>query len=177
MTNPFSWLPADMQGSVMLSIAVASLAMAKILSTVGAGLTLKDEGVAFGIINLEVSWTTERSKEIVALWRKNDVIGRAVQQTQLDFVFLLIYPSALSLACVMTSGGREGFPAAAGIVLSWLVLLCAPFDAFENLMLLRMCNGSCEQPIPKLTAISSSIKFLIILATVLYLIVMVFMKC
>ncbi|NTU97663.1 MAG: hypothetical protein HGA62_07625, partial [Chlorobiaceae bacterium] len=65
MDTPFSWLPPDMQGSAMISIAIASLAMAKILSTVGAGLTLKNEGIAFGIVNLEVSWSRERAEAIV----------------------------------------------------------------------------------------------------------------
>ncbi|NTV61776.1 MAG: hypothetical protein HGA77_10795 [Chlorobiaceae bacterium] len=176
MDTPFSWLPPDMQGSAMISIAIASLAMAKILSTVGAGLTLKNEGIAFGIVNLEVSWSRERAEAIVTAWKNNGVVGKAVQQTQLDFVFLLIYPAALSLACVMTAGGGDGFMAAAGIAMSWIVLLCAPFDALENLMLLRMLKGSFEPNIPRLTAISASLKFLIILLTLLYLLVMVFMK-
>lgn len=176
MTNPFSWLPPDLQGSVMTGIAVASLAMAKILSTVGAGLTLKDDGVPFGIMNLEVSWSTERAKAIVALWRKNGVVCKAVQQTRLDFVFLLIYPTALSLACVMTAGGVEGFMASAGVALSWIVLLAAPFDTIENIMLLKMLEGTFEPNMARFTSISASIKFLIILATLLYLILMVFMK-
>jgi hypothetical protein len=176
MTNPFSWLPAELQGNALLFLAVAAMAMAKILSTVGAGLTLKDEGIAFGIINLEVAWSSERAREIVKAWKNNGVVGKAVQQTQLDFVFLLIYPAALSLACGMTAGGGEGFMAAAGMAMSWIVLLCAPFDALENVMLLSMLKGTFEPNIARLTAISASLKFLIILVTLLYLLVMVFMK-
>lgn len=176
MVNPFSWLSADLQGSVLIALAVAAMAMAKILSTTGAGLTLKEEGIAFGIVNLEVSWSRERAEAIVKAWQKHGVAGRAVQQTQLDFVFLLIYPAALSLACVMTAGVDDGFMAGIGIAMSWLVLFCAPFDAFENLMLLKMLKGPFEPNIPRLTAISASLKFIIILVTLLYLLVMLFIR-
>jgi hypothetical protein len=176
MTTPFSWLPADLQGNALLFLAVAAMAMAKILSTVGAGLTLKDDGIAFGIVNLEVAWSRLRAESIMKAWRTHQVINKAVQQTQLDFVFLFIYPAALSLACVMTAAGGTGFMAAAGMVMSWVVLLCAPFDALENIMLLRMLRGTFEPNIARFATISASLKFLIIFVTLLYLIATVFMR-
>ncbi|NTW84190.1 MAG: hypothetical protein HGB36_12655 [Chlorobiaceae bacterium] len=176
MTNPFSWLPAELQGSLLLGLAVAALAMAKILSTVGNGLASKEEGIPLGIMNLEISWSTQRAESIVKAWKKRGVIERAVQQTQLDFAFLFIYPAVLSLSCTMISGGGNGTALILGNVLSWAVLLCTPFDAFENFMLLRMLKGTFEPDIAKLTSISASLKFLIILVTLLYLLVMVFMR-
>ncbi len=176
MTTPFSWLPADLQGNALLMLAVAAMAMAKILSTVGAGLTLKDEGIAFGIVNLEVSWSRERAEAIVKAWRKHQVVGKALQQTQLDFIFLLIYPAALSLACVMTAGGSDGLMADTGLAMSWIILFCAPFDAIENILLLKMLKGTFEPNTARITSISASLKFLIILVTLIYLIVMVFMR-
>lgn len=176
MTTPFSWLAVEQQGSVLIALSVASLALMKFLSMIGEGLAIRSEHIPLGIISLELSRSKERAAGIVKVWSRRGLIEKAVEQTRLDFLLLLLYPAALSLACTMTAGSGEGVTAIVGIVFSWAVLLCAPLDAFENLMILRMLSGSCDSPVPQLTAISASMKFTLFALSIIYMLSMLLLK-
>lgn len=174
MFTPFSWLAIELQGNVLVMLCVASLALMKFLSMIGSDLASKH--IPLGIISLELSRRPERAASIVKVWSDTGLIGKAVEQTRLDFLLLLLYPAALSLACTMIAGGEEGVTATIGIVFSWAVLLCAPLDAFENLMIFRMLSGSCDSPVPQLTTISASLKFTLFASSVIYMLTMLVLK-
>lgn len=176
INTPFSWIAVEQQGSVLVMLCVASLALMKMLSTIGIGLTIKSRNIPLGIVNLELPWSPQRAASIVKVWREQGVIEKAVQQTKLDFVLLLIYPVAVSLACTMLVGSGDGLTATIGMVLSWAVLLCTPLDAFENFMILRMLSGSCDSPVPQLTTIAAGLKFFLMIAIVFYMLYMVTLK-
>jgi hypothetical protein len=176
MSTPFSWLTAELQGNVLIALCVASLALMKILSMIGAELTIRSEHIPFGIISLEFSRSSEKAASIVKVWSDQGLIGKAVEQTRLDFLLLLLYPAALSLACTMVAGSGEDVTATIGIVFSWAVLLCTPLDAFENFMLLKMLSGFCNTPIPQLTTISASLKFTLFASSVIYMLSMLVLK-
>jgi hypothetical protein len=176
MNTPFSWIAVDQQGSVLVILCVASLALMKMLSTIGIELTIKSQNIPLGIINLELPWSPKRAASIVKVWREQDLIEKAVQQTKLDFVLLLIYPATVSLACTMLVGSGEGLTATIGVVLSWAVLFCTPLDAFENVMILRMLSGSCDSPIPQLTTFAAGLKFFLMVVIVCYMLFMVALK-
>jgi hypothetical protein len=176
MITPFSWLAADQQSSMLVMLFIASSAVMKILSTIGRELSIRSEKIPFGIINLELSWSEQRAASIVKAWSDRALIAKAVQQTQLDFVLLLLYPATLSLACTMIAGSAPGLMATVGNIFSWAVLLCTPLDAFENIMLLKMLSGFCNSPIPQLTTISATLKFFLFVSSVLYMLVMLILK-
>jgi hypothetical protein len=169
MITPFSWLDVDQQGSVLVMLFIASSALMKILSTIGRELTIRSEKIPFGIINLELSWSEQRASSIVRAWSERGLIAKAVQQTQLDFVLLLLYPATLSLACTMVAGSAPGLMATVGYIFSWAVLFCTPLDAFENFMLFKMLAGSCNSPIPQFTSVSATLKFFLFVSSVLYM--------
>jgi len=137
------------------------------LFVIGYDLTMKDAKICWGIVDIELPWTVERAKWIVGKWGGKGVIEKAQLQTRLDFLFLCIYPVTLSLACRKLAEGRDGLMAAVGIALSWAVLLCTPFDAFENVMILNMLSNNYASPIPQLTSIAASLKFILIAASFL----------
>jgi hypothetical protein len=176
MQTPFSWLSPDLQGNVLIALSVLSLTLMKMLSEIGRDLTIRNEHIPFGIINLEFPWTEERAASIVKVWSGRGLVGKAVQQTELDFILLLLYPAALSLAGTMVVGSGDGPLAAAVSFFSWAVLLCTPLDAFENLMILRMLSGSSASPVPQLTTISAGLKFLLVASSVVSMLSMLALK-
>ena len=73
-------------------------------------------------------------------WGTKGVI-RASLGLGLDYPSLFAYASCLSLACVHLArrcSQRFAILSALGIVLSWVALATAPFDALENYVLFRM---------------------------------------
>jgi hypothetical protein len=178
MITPFSWISCEQQGSVLIALCVASLALMKMLFTIGRALANKSENIPLGIINLELSTNEQRSASIVKVWKDQGLIAKAVRQTQLDFFFLLIYPAAISLACSMIAGNGDGLlMTTVGIVLSWAMLLCTPLDAFENLMILKMLSNNYAKPVPQLTSIAASLKFILIAVSLfLYIPYMLILK-
>ncbi len=158
-------------------LCVLSVGMMGWLYWIGEPLVMKDAKISLGIVDIELPWKVERAKWIVDTWREAGLIETARLQTRLDFIFLCIYPAALSLACRKIAQGREGFMATIGIWLSWAVLLCTPLDAFENVMILTMLSGNYAFPVPLLTSVAAALKFALIAATlVLYIPAVLVMK-
>ncbi len=171
MTYPFSWIVGQWHSLVLAGLVLASAFLMWRLSSIGSPLTIREGKIApWGIVNIEMPWTSARAKEIVDAWEGRGLIETAKRQTRLDFLFLLIYPAALSLACMMLAGSGSGSLATAGVALSWLVLLCTPLDALENVMILRMFDGAIHSPIPFLTSLAASLKFLLLFSTLGYII-------
>ena len=148
-------------------LCVLSVGLMWLLNVIGEPLTIKDAKICWGIVDIELSWTVERATFIVEKWSEAGLIETARLQTRLDFIFLCAYPASLSLACRKLAGSREGFMAAAGIALSWAVLFCIPLDAFENIMILNMLSGNYACPIPILTSIAATLKFVLIAISLL----------
>ena len=176
MNTPFSWIAVEQQGSVLVILCVASLALMKMLSTIGIELTIKSQNIPLGMINLELSWSPKRAASIVNVWREHGLIEKAVQQTNLDFMLLLVYPAAVSLACTMLIGSGDNLTATLGVGLSWAVLLCTPLDAFENVMILRILSGSSAPPAPQLMTLAAGLKFFLMVVIVCYMLYMVTLK-
>lgn len=162
---------------LLAALCVLSVGLMWLLNVIGEPLTLKDAKICWGIVDIELPWTVERAKFIVEKWNEAGLIETARLQTRLDFIFLCVYPAALSLACRKLAGSREGLMAATGIALSWAVLFCTPLDAFENIMILNMLSGNYACPIPILTSIAATLKFALIAASLaLYIPLMLILK-
>lgn len=170
MDTPFYLLSADLQGRILTVSFFVSILLMMILSWIGRELTIWSHRIPLGIVSLELPWSRQRAESIIKIWRERCLISKAVRQTRLDFLFLLVYPLTLSLACAVFAGTmQEGSMATAGIALSWAVLLCVPLDAIENIMLLKMLSGGYYSPVPQLTTIVAALKFLLVSASLLYM--------
>lgn len=170
MKHPFVWLAAGRRGSVLASLVFVCVVLMIALSVIGNGLTMKAQGVACGVYNIELPWSPERAASVVAAWRDGKQLGAAIEQTRLDFLFLMIYPATLSLACVVSSGRCFGTIATVGIVLSWAVLLCTPLDFIENILILKMLGGDVQAPVPQLTSYVALAKLFLGGSAVVYLV-------
>ena len=170
MTNPYFWLSDEIQAYLLVVLIGISIVLMFKLNAIGKGLVIKEEGIPYGIINLEMPWNQQNATSIVKVWTDRNVTEAAVKQTHLDFLYLLFYPATLSLACVLLDISTAGLTLIrAGIFLSWSVLFCIPLDACENFLILKMLSGNCHSPIPEFTTLVAALKFFLIAISLMYL--------
>ena len=168
MTTIFSRLSPDLHIWILLLLIIGASLLMWRLSAIGKPLSIKG-AAPWGIVSIELAWTTKKAGQIVDAWNERGYLHTASQQTYLDFLFLLIYPLALSLACAMLAGTGSGSMTTAGMALSWSVLLCTPLDAIENVLILRMLKGNTGFPIPLLTSLAAALKFALIVVALGYI--------
>ncbi|MCW8799264.1 MAG: hypothetical protein OQK66_09895 [Prosthecochloris sp.] len=168
MTTIFSRLSPDLHIWILLLLILVATMLMWRLAVIGKPLSIKG-AAPWGIVSIELAWTTKKARQIVDAWNERGHLETSRQQTHLDFLFLLIYPLALSLACAMLAGTGSGLMTTVGIALSWFVLLCTPLDAIENVLILRMLKGNAGFPIPLLTSLSAALKFALIVVALGYI--------
>jgi hypothetical protein len=162
MQAPFSWIRAERQKMVFNVFAAISVLLMAVLYHIGKPLVIPEQNVSFGIVDMELPVTFLRADSILSVWERHGVVELGVRQTLLDFLFLMLYPVAFSLLCMRLARRRFGFMASLGIALSWVVLLCIPFDACENILILKMLGGNTSSPYPEFTTIMATLKFSLI---------------
>ncbi len=166
MSHPFVWLPALYRWGALAFLIAGTAVLA--LQLISLDKQLKEK-VAGGIVAFELAWTETRATEILNAWEDlQDVVKR---QTHLDFVFLVLYPLTLSLACAMLAGRSGGVLAQVGIALSWAVLAAAPLDAVENLAMLHMLGHGAGTLPARIAGGCAALKFTLVILTFVYLVV------
>jgi hypothetical protein len=167
MTNPYHWIPNSYLWMVFMGLVLITVGVAYTISR--QGKPLSTEKLPNGILEIEVPWSTERATVVVASWERKDLLPVARKQVYYDFLFLLLYPLALSLACAWLAGSVPVKLSLLGVLVSWGVLLAAPLDAIENIAILRMLGGSQAAPVPQIATIAAAIKFTLVFGAVGYL--------
>ena len=95
----------------------------------------------------------------------------------LDFLFLVIYSTLLSLGCVCAASSfQKGTWNTLGIILAWGQWMAAFFDALENISLVAILFGSQSNFIPLISRFSAFIKFVLIFLGLIYIISGIFKK-
>ena len=128
------------------------------------GRPLYNPEACLGIVSLELPFTAEKAGEVLASWRGNG-IEIAIENIRKDFLFILIYPLAFSIALAIaadfrTTGWRNLYSR-----FSWIALLMMPLDIAENLLMLRMIESGPTVITAPATSLAASTKFLILLAS------------
>ena len=167
MNNPYHWIPNNYLWVVFTGLVLITVGVAYGLSRQGKSLSI--DKLPSGILELEVPWSAERASEVVALWEQKGLLLIARKQVYYDFLFLVLYPLALSLACAWLAGSVPVKLSLLGVLVSWGVLLAAPLDAIENIAILRMLGGSQAAPVPQIATIAAAIKFTLVFGAVGYL--------
>lgn len=167
MIPPFAFLQGwPMRGLVFITLAViAGLVMVYRLGPLDDVLRTRVSG---GILALEFAWTGEGADAVLSAWKGLESV--AVLQTRWDFLFLLCYPAALSVACVMLSDAPANPVPMIGVFVAWVVLAAIPLDALENLAMLRMFESGASEGLAKLATGCAGLKFTVLLAAFGYLI-------
>ena len=159
LQSPFAWLPQPAQLPLCLLLIVAALAFGYYFGKQGAPL---NRLLPHGVLDIEAPWSTERAQAInQALGDSGIAVAR--RHTRLDFIFLVLYPLALSSACALLAAALPGKAGAIGMMVAWAVLCAAPLDAVENLAMLQLLAGTTSAPWPQLAIVCAALKFTLVL--------------
>jgi hypothetical protein len=94
LVNPFAWLSPVAQKRAFIFLVVLGLVIQYAWNALDG--PLKTEAAPKGVLSLEVAGTTSRAQAIVASWGPEGEI-RAAANTGLDYLFLVVYGSAIAL--------------------------------------------------------------------------------
>jgi hypothetical protein len=136
-----------------------------------AGSRLITPAAPMGIVSFELAGSVKRAAEILNSW---DVSAQraAAFNMGLDYLFLLMYSLALSLACWMSGDGlrARGWPLAfLAQPLAVGAWLAAAFDAVENIALTTMLlSGAAATPWPLLARLCALLKFALLFLGLVY---------
>jgi hypothetical protein len=138
ISTPYSWINETARAPALVVLAALTVLVSLALSSIGA--SLKNETTPLGIISFEIAGSELRARQILDSWPES-ARRDAFLSTGLDYLYLCLYPLALSLAChLLAVRGKK--LRKAGAALSWMVIMAAPLDGVENYALIRMLNSS-----------------------------------
>jgi hypothetical protein len=150
-------------GLLLLSLGMGALALPSI-----------DDMGSVGIIEFELARTSDQASEYYGELGES---GRdaAEDSLYLDYPYLILYGLFYAMACLVVAARADergmGRLAGWGRPLAWGSLVAAGCDAIENLALLRVLDGHTDQPWPGIAFTFASVKFLLLTAATLYVVV------
>jgi hypothetical protein len=161
-------LTEPMQRRLFVPLVAAALLVMAALSLLDG--RLRTEAAPLGIVSFELAGDVQAAAAMVTAW---DVEARVAAgfSLGLDYLFLLLYPASIALACVLVARRLRGlWPAlaAAGAWLAWAQLAAGLLDAVENYALLRLLLAPPEAPWPAVAWACAVPKFALVALGLLY---------
>ena len=168
LNHPYNKLPQQRRRLFLIVAIVLTLAVEGYLIILNSALS--GPYAPGGIVAFELAKTAPAAEAILHNWG-NAGIDTARRSLQWDFLFLLLYPLAISLACARVAeqwmGWRNLFQMT-GYLLAWGQFVAGALDALENLILLSMLDQDFGIALPYLAWIAASLKFMLVGAGLLY---------
>lgn len=157
------------RGRALALTLVLTAAVGVTLSVANA--PLRTEAARAGIVSLELAGTTERARAVIDSWgpRQREAAAFGLG---LDFLFLLLYPTAMSLAVGLAADRvalRRPRLALWGKVLALGLPVAAVLDAVENAALWRMLQLGPTDGWAIVAAGCAAAKFALVLLGLAYL--------
>lgn len=133
-----------------------------------ASQLFNNELTVLGVVSFELAGSSAIAETFLHSWNAEQLLA-VVRHTQFDFLYLLAYGLLASLLCetISRQAGANRF-AVAGMYLSWMACAAALLDALENTGMLTILKIGPAQPLPALVATAATIKFLLIIPALLY---------
>ncbi len=133
-----------------------------------------------GIISFEFARTPERAFEILSSWTP-ELQSLASFNLGFDYLFMVSYALALSIACFWTgrillgAGWSIGYSRAVLAAAVWCAVI---FDSIENLGLVLVLLKRAGSPWPEIASIAAVIKFSLLSLAIVYIItgIIVFLR-
>lgn len=171
MSNPYFWLPLDKQGVVMAWMGALTAFLMVVRYGVGFMLRTRLAGVPSRVVALDIPLSLQRTEARVGVWKEKGLVQTAFFKTRLDYLFFILYPMVLSLACTMLAPGENDIAIlTGGKILSWGILLCIPCGVFINTLILKMLRGGYRSPVSHgFTALVRALLFLLTGCGILYI--------
>jgi len=168
MSHPFENLTPNQRKSLFLISFTASLFLIVVLSLIGRPLIT--EVAIYGIVSFEFSGDAESAAAIIDSWDQAARLSAALS-LGLDYMFILAYSTAISLACLWTADVTRdyGWPLThLGSVLAWGQWAAGILDAIENLGLILILIYGVGKPWPELASFTALIKFILVFCGLSY---------
>lgn len=156
-----------------LLLLLGTLVMMIVMAKTGASLKTKD--TPLGIINLELPFTKLKADSVLNSWKiatnTKGIVNTEVAKinTQWDFLFILFYSLFLFTAATKLSANFNGGFGNAGKNLGKAAFIAAALDIAENIGMFQMLDGNITDGIALFTSICSAIKWLLVIAIVLFM--------
>jgi hypothetical protein len=160
--HPLEAIPAGKRPWVLLGLLAAAVLLMTVTGITGARLTTPS--APQGIVSFELAGSLPEAQRILDSWDAAARL-RAAFGLGLDFLFPLVYSTAIALGCVWASGTfRTASPglAVGGVLLAWEQWLAALFDYLENISLTAILFGGAVAPLPELARAFALVKFCLI---------------
>ena len=168
MRHPLSRLTPDAQRRVFVPWLIATLLMTFLFRFIGPAKP--------SIVDYELAGSVSKATEIINAWNENDRI-RAGFSLGVDYLYMPVYSTTIALACVLGAGVLKNKSwRTIGILLAWGLWAAAVFDAIENLGLVVSLFGSPVAPWPLVSQVCATLKFMLIIVGLLYVIVGVILR-
>jgi len=153
-------------------LAAGTIIMLIVMGKTGA--ILKTNTTPHGILNLEFASNTQKVNAILHAWQKNTTsnnIKAATINTLLDFIFLIFYSLFLNKLCNIIADKLSGLLVVAGRIIAYSALAAGVLDIIENTGMLLSLNGHINSETAIITFTAASIKWLLVIAILLYVMV------
>ena len=122
------------------------------------------------IVRFELAKEASVAESIVQEWHANGKYEKAVQGIYLDFLFIILYTSGLSIACIFISRlTHHEILIRTGYFFSYLLVAAGICDVIENVALLRSLQGSIHNWNVILAYDMAATKFSLLILSVLFL--------
>lgn len=126
------------------------------------------------MFDLVFAKSIDKAQQVVAAWSSSpQAMGKANMVIGMNYLLSLTYPIFFLLACHILSAQNKNYPLVkqAGIIIGWIMPIAGLVDAYENVPLTMLVNGSDNTLLPTLTYLSGTIKYSLILMASLYCII------
>jgi hypothetical protein len=159
------------QKVLQLVLLAGTLCMLLVMRWHGQLLSSFPESPA-GIVSLELAKSRAQTDSIISAWSaypSKDVVKHAIQNTRLDFLFLLFYSLLLFTLCQTFSFKQKGITRTISHGLATGSLLAGLLDVMENLLLLEALQGNSTPAGAWLAWLFATVKFALVGIIVLWL--------
>jgi len=168
MWQPFAGWNRRQVGWAFAVTALLTVGMSVLLSATGR--PLRTAATPDGVLDLELAGGQERAQAVLRSWQEDDVATLAGFLIGVDYLYIILYSTCLSLGCVWAVH-QLWSPrlATAGTALAWLQWGAGLLDGIENLALLAMLRGNGDVLWPRVARICSLSKFAFIALGALFI--------
>jgi hypothetical protein len=163
--DPFAWMTRRAQRRALVWLGALVAACSVALQATSASLATP--AAPFGIVSFELAGSAAAAAAILDSWSPR-AREEALFSLGLDYLFLVLYPLFLSLACARLAQARSGGAARAGGLLAWAVLAAAPLDAVENAALVALLWQGPGEGAARLAWLCAAPKFALVALALAY---------
>lgn len=171
LRHPYEWLSVSNQNRAFVILLVITLVVMAALQVLGG--PLKTDAAPAGIISFELAGTLALTQKMVASWGQMGQVYAGLN-LGLDYLFIVAYPAAIGLGCVLVARSlaqRIAFLVPIGIALAWAQWFAALLDCVENYALIHVLLGSQQEVLPVIAAWCAVPKFAIVGIGIMYVLV------